>query len=149
MACRPASDLMRRIPINEDDLYAAEDAYAQAILERTPDPCEVVLEHPDGPPGRYRTDSGWPDKPRELAIERQRIMWAVDAGGWLPPTRAMVRAVGRLIGPGRVISDTMGTDPRTWRRWVSDPDSMSWADWRVLCELAGIEVPDIAVAGRG
>ena len=60
--------------------------------------------------------------------------------GWEAPTPEEIREVGGKIGRGETIADLLGlgkNGARRWRRWAGGNAPMTYATWRLLCELAG------------
>lgn len=87
-------------------------------------------------PAYYRLDRDWTGE-REQAIER-RHLWTVRAQDYQSPTVDQIRAVGKMIGVGRIIGSLAGWTDREWRYITSGEHKLQFARWRVLLELAGL-----------
>lgn len=90
-------------------------------------------------PAYYRLDRQWHGG-REQELERMRL-WAVRAQDYTSPTTDQVRAVGKMIGVGRIIGSLAGWTDREWRYITSGQHKLQFSRWRILLELAGLAGP--------
>ncbi len=124
-----------------------EYRYFELSRERHNEPSAIKIPaqlHGVIPPAYYRLDKKWQHN-REQDHERA-FLWAEDARHFRQPTESQIRAVGRMIGSGRVIGMLAGFSDREWRYLVSGERSMAFTRWRILLELAGLvaAVPEAA-----
>lgn len=132
------------------DPVEAEAHYLRLVQTRTDHPASVILHVPRGQdlivePAQYRIDRGWPaEVAREHVLERQRQLWA-PADRWEGPTAFQLRGLVLAAGvSGAELARRIGVEPRTWRRWLSDPDSdgagkrIPYATWVAVLRLSGL-----------
>lgn len=103
----------------------AEEAYLRLVQRRETRPCAVVVDPGRTglvSPARYRLDVAWPGQ-REEVTERWRELWA-PPGQWTGPTHWQLRSLVDASGvSGSEIARRVGIEPRSWRRYLADPDS--------------------------
>jgi hypothetical protein len=135
----------------------AEAHYLRLALRRTPEPASLTIDPMRSDlvaSARYRLDADWhPSAPREQVVERWRQLWA-DAEQWVGPTPEQLRGLVEASGmSGGDIARSVGVNPRTWRRWLSDPEGeashvpISYSTWVAALRLTGL-LPDDEHAPR-
>jgi hypothetical protein len=129
----------------------AEAHYLRLAMVRTPEPASLTIDPMRGDlvaPARYRLDAGWhAGAPREQLVERWRQLWA-PADQWAGPTPEQLRGLVAASGmSGSEIARHIGVQPRTWRRWLADPEGeashvpISYSTWIAALRLTGL-LPD-------
>lgn len=133
--------------ITTGDPVEAEAAYLRLCSRRLPGACALVIDPQRNPlvlPARYRLDAEWPAfAPREQVAERWRQLWA-PAAQWDGPTPEQLRGLVHASGvSGAELARRIGVETRTWRHWLSDPESrqptrIGYAAWVAVLRLSGL-----------
>lgn len=135
--------------LRTDSPIDAEAHYLRLARVRTAEPASLTIDpgrgHPEVAPARYRLDASWhPSAPREQVPERWRQLWA-PAQQWEGPTPEQLRGLVEASGiSGAEIARRIGVEPRSWRRWLSDPEEVgqgtriSYSAWVAALRLTGL-----------